>query len=79
MVVTDLLLLTLNEAPSSVTLAGVEGEENVGRVEEEDDAGAWTVICKHLKIDHAYLITHLYIDLKNPKFVAEVIADKSLP
>ena len=32
-----------------MTLAGVEGDENVGRVEEQDDAGACTVICKHLK------------------------------
>ena len=49
MVVTDRLLLTLNDAPPSVTLAGVEGDENVGRVEEHDDAGACTVMCKHLE------------------------------
>ena len=47
--VTDRLLLTLNDAPSFVTFAGVEGDENVGRVEEQDDAGACTVLCKHLK------------------------------
>ena len=49
LVAVDRLLLTLNDAPSFVTFAGVEGDENVGRVEEQDDAGACTVICKHLK------------------------------
>ena len=47
---TDLLLLTLSDAPLSVIFAGVEGDENVGLPEEEDVAGACTVICKHLKV-----------------------------
>ena len=53
---TDLLLLTLSDVPLSVIFAGVEGDENVGLVEEDDDAGACTVICKHLKLRDIVLI-----------------------
>ena len=47
---TCLLPLTLRADPLPVTLAGVEGDENVGRADEAEEAGACTVICKHLKI-----------------------------
>ena len=43
-----LLLTVIAVAPSPI-FAGVEGEEKVGLAEEDDEAGAWTVMCKHLK------------------------------
>ena len=64
MVVRDLLLLTLNDVPSSVTLAGVEGDENVGLVEEHDVAGACTVICKHLELNWVISIDSFVISIR---------------
>ena len=55
---TDLLLLTLSGAPLSDIFAGVEGEENVGLAEDDDEAGACTVICKHLKVRNVRIIKH---------------------
>ena len=59
-VLTDLLLLTLSGAPLSVIFAGVEGDENVGLPEEDDDAGACTVICKHLKVRNIAMLDQEY-------------------
>lgn len=49
LVLTCLLPLTLRADPLPVTFAGVEGDEKVGRADEEEEDGACTVICKHLK------------------------------
>ena len=42
------LALILSEDPVPVAFAGVEGDEKVGLDDEEEDAGACTVMCKHL-------------------------------
>ena len=42
--------LTRSSDSLTGTFAGVEGDENVGRLDKEEVAGACTVICKHLRI-----------------------------